>query len=45
MKKHILIVIIPCLLAFSPLTGHQEKTEEKQDPMKNYSIVQEIQPV
>jgi hypothetical protein len=45
MKKSLLFIVIFCLIAFSSLTGQQQKAEEKPDPMKNFSLVTEIKPV
>ncbi len=45
MRKPLLFIIIFCFLTFSSLVGQQEKTEEKPDPMKNFSLVTEIKPV
>lgn len=45
MKKSTLLVIILCFFALSLTLGQQEKAEEKPDPMKNFSIVTETQPV
>ena len=45
MKKSLFFIIVLCLFTFSLLTGLQEKAEEKPDPMKNFSIVEETKPV
>jgi hypothetical protein len=45
MRKPLLLISILCLFAFSSLVGQQEKAEEKPDPMKNFSLVTETQPV
>lgn len=45
MRKALLLIFILCLFPFSSLIGQQEKAEEKPDPMKNFSIVNETQPV
>ncbi len=45
MRKPLLSVVIFCLVAFSSLTGQQQKAEEKSDPMRNFSLVTEIKPV
>jgi hypothetical protein len=45
LKKSLFFIVVLCLFTFSLLTGQQEKAEEKPDPMKNFSIVTEIQPV
>jgi hypothetical protein len=45
MKKPLLFIIIFCFLAFSSLTGQQQKAEEKPDPMKNFSLITETKPV
>jgi len=45
MKKKFLFCFFIALCAFSLLIGQQEKAEEKEDPFKNFSIVNEIQPV
>ena len=45
MKKSILFCLFLVLCTFSLLVGQQEKAEEKEDPFKNFSIVNEIQPV
>jgi len=45
MRKPLLFVVIFCLVAFSSLTGQQQKAEEKPDPMKNFSLVTETKPV
>lgn len=45
MRKLSLLIFIFCLFSLSALIGQQEKAEEKPDPMKNFSIVTETQPV
>ena len=45
MRKSLLFILILSLVTFSLLVGQQEKTEEKEDPMKNFSIVTETTPV
>lgn len=45
MRKSLLFVFILCLITFSLLASQQEKAEEKPDPMKNFSIVEETEPV
>lgn len=45
MRKSLLFVLIICLVTFSFLAGQQEKAEEKPDPMKDFSIVEQIKPV
>ena len=45
MNKKFLFCFFIALCAFSLLIGQQEKAEEKEDPFKNFSIVNEIQPV
>jgi len=45
MKKLLLFLIILSFLPYSSAIGQQEQAEEKPDPMKNFSLVDEIQPV
>ena len=45
MKKTLLFILILSLLPYSLAIGQQEQTEEKPDPMKDYSLVDETQPV
>jgi hypothetical protein len=45
MKKMLLFILILSLLPYSLAIGQQEKAEEKPDPMKNFSLVDETQPV
>jgi hypothetical protein len=45
MKKPLLFAAIIFLFSLSLLTGQQQKAEEKPDPMKNFSLVTETQPV
>ena len=45
MRKRVLFISILCLFALSSLVGQQQKAEEKPDPMKNFSLVTETQPV
>ncbi len=45
MKKLLLFILILSLLPYSLAIGQQEKAKEKSDPMKNFSIVNETQPV
>jgi hypothetical protein len=45
MRKPLFLISILCLFALSSLVGQQEKAEEKPDPMKNFSLVTETQPV
>jgi len=45
MRKSLLFVFIFCLITFSLSARQQEKAEEKPDPMKNFSIVEETKPV
>jgi hypothetical protein len=44
MKKNRTWIAVLCLFAFSFLSGQQEKAEEKSDPLKNFSLVKDIQP-
>jgi hypothetical protein len=45
MKKLLLFLIILSFLPYSSAIGQQKQAEEKPDPMKNFSLVDEIQPV
>jgi hypothetical protein len=45
MRKSLLFVTILCLITFSLSAVQQEKPEEKPDPLKDFSIVEEIKPV
>jgi len=45
MKKSLIIIVILSLLPYSLAIGQQEQAEEKSDPMKNFSLVDETQPV
>ena len=45
MKKTLLFILILSLLPYSLAIGQQEQAEEKPDPMKNFSLVDETQPV
>ncbi len=45
MKKSVLFFLFLSLCAFSLVIGQQEKAEAKEDPFKNFSIVNETQPV
>ena len=45
MKKLFLFIVIFSLLPYSLAIGQQEQAEEKPDPMKAFSLVDEIQPV
>jgi hypothetical protein len=45
MKKLMLFLFILCLLPYSLALGQQEQAKEKPDPMKNFSFVDEVQPV
>jgi hypothetical protein len=44
LKRSSLLVIILYFVMLSFVLGQQEKTEQKPDPMKNFSIVTETQP-
>ena len=45
MKKFVLLIVIFGLLPYSLAIGNQEQAEEKSDPMKDFSLVDETQPV
>jgi hypothetical protein len=45
MKKLFLFIVILSLLPYSLAIGQQEQAEEKPDPMKAFSLVDETQPV
>jgi hypothetical protein len=45
MRKTLLFVVIFCFVTFSLPAIQQEKAEEKTDPMKDFSIVEETTPV
>ena len=45
MKKMMLFILILSLLPYSLAIGQQEQAEEKPDPMKDYSFVDETLPV
>ena len=45
MRKALYIFVFITLLIFTTLTGQQAKEEEKPDPMANFSLVDETQPV
>jgi hypothetical protein len=45
MKRLLLFIVILSLLPYSLAIGQQEQAEEKPDPMKNFSLVDETQPV
>ena len=45
MKKTLFFILILSLLPYSLAIGQQEQAEEKADPMKAFSLVDEIQPV
>ena len=45
MKKMLLFLIVLSLLPYSLAIGQQEQAEEKPDPMKDFSFVDETQPV
>ncbi len=45
MRKSLLFVFILCLIAFPLLAAQQEKAEEKPDPLKDFSLVEETTPV
>ena len=45
MKKTMLFILILSLLPYSLAIGQQEQAEEKPDPMKDYSFVDETLPV
>jgi hypothetical protein len=45
MKKLVLFIVILSFLPYSLAIGQQEQAEEKPDPMKNFSLVDETQPV
>ena len=45
MKKTLLFILILSILPYSLAIGHQEQAEEKPDPMKDFSLVEETQPV
>lgn len=45
MKKSLICVIILSLLPYSFAIGQQEQAKEKPDPMKDFSLVDDIQPV
>ena len=45
MKKFLIFIVILNLLPYSLAIGQQEQAEEKSDPMKNFSLVDETQPV
>jgi len=45
MKKSLLLILILGLLPYSLAIGQQEQASEKPDPMKNFSLVDEVQPV
>jgi hypothetical protein len=45
MKRILLFILIMSLLPYSLAIGQQEQAEEKPDPMKNFSLVNDTQPV
>lgn len=45
MKKLLLFIVILSFLPYSLAIGQQEQAEEKPDPMRNFSLVDETQPV
>jgi len=45
MKKFLTFSFLVCFFMFSSFAGPQEKAEEKPDPLKNFSLVTETQPV
>jgi hypothetical protein len=45
MKKLLLFIVILSLLPYSIAIGQQGQAEEKTDPMKDFSLVDEMQPV
>jgi hypothetical protein len=45
MKKLLSFIVIFSLLPYSLAIGQQEQAEKKADPMKNFSLVDETQPV
>jgi Zn-dependent M28 family amino/carboxypeptidase len=45
MKKTLLFILILSLLPYSLAVGQQEQAEEKTDPMKDFSLIDETQPV
>jgi len=44
-KKSMILIAALCFLVFSTVIAQQAKEEEKPDPMANFSLVDEIQPV
>jgi hypothetical protein len=45
MKKPIILIATLCFLVFSTVIGQEVKEEEKPDPLTNFSLVDETQPV
>ncbi|MGB3862256.1 MAG: M20/M25/M40 family metallo-hydrolase [Candidatus Aminicenantaceae bacterium] len=45
MKKSMILITALCLLVFSTLNAQEAKEEEKPDPLANFSLVEETQPV
>jgi hypothetical protein len=45
MKKLLFLIVILSFLPYSLAIGQQQQAEEKPDPMKNFSLVDETQPV
>jgi hypothetical protein len=45
MKKSVILIAALCLCVFSIAMGQEAKEEEKSDPMANFSLVDETQPV
>jgi hypothetical protein len=45
MKKLMIFIAVLCFLVFSTVIGQEAKEEEKPDPLANFSLVDETQPV
>jgi hypothetical protein len=45
LRKPWIIFVFICLFSLSSLVGQQQQAEEKEDPMKNFSMVDKVQPV
>lgn len=45
MKKNLLLFLLVSVVGLSLLWGYQEQAQEQEDPLKNFSIVNETQPV
>ncbi|MGD2246167.1 MAG: M20/M25/M40 family metallo-hydrolase [Candidatus Aminicenantes bacterium] len=45
MRKSLILFVVFSLMTLSSLLGFQEQPQKKEDPMKNFSIVDETQPV